>query len=163
MNSYIGPNGDLNLSLSRCSTGMLEGLIVNTVPEIEDKKVEIHQIVRLPSVRSKVVVSALEHGIDPVGALIGYRGERINDISKKLSGERIDVILYDQDILKFIRNAYKGLDLIDIVEQSDSSILVIVPSNQLPIFIGKAGSNVNLTSQLIRRPMKIITQTQSGE
>ena len=156
---HIVSSGELHLSLSRCSTGMLEAVITQTVPEIEEKKIEICQLVRLPSVRSKVVVRALEPAIDPVGAVIGYQGKRINDISKKLGWERIDVILYDPDVLAFTRNAYQGLDIIELVDQGDASILVVVPNEQIPMFIGSAGSNVNLTSQLIGRKLKIIAQT----
>lgn len=156
---HIGASGQLNLSLSRRSTGMLEFVITQTVPELEEQKVEICQLVRLPSVRSKVVVRALVPDIDPVGALIGYQGKRINAISKKLGWERIDVILYDPEVLTFTRNAYQGLDILELVEQEDSSLLVVVPQEQIPMFIGSAGSNVSLTSQLIGRKLKIIAQT----
>ena len=156
LSSQIKASGHLLLSLSRCSPGMLEGLIFNAVPEVEEDKIEICKIARIASVRSKVAVRSKDPNIDPVGAIIGFKGKRISEISRKLGGERIDVVLYNEDPLIFAINAFGGFKILGIEEQENQEILVRVPAASLPMFIGVAGSNVNLASNLVGRKIQIV-------
>lgn len=152
---HIERNGSLQIHLDRCSNLMLERLFYKSVPELQNKSVEVVKIVREPSVRSKLAIRSSDKGVDAIGACIGFRGKRVQDVSSQLSNEKIDVILYDADTIKFLHNAFKGLNIIDII-QTDDMLEVRVPSDQLPVFIGIGGSNARLTSALVGQNIKIV-------
>ncbi len=135
--------------LSRSHPGMLRRLFEMEVPEVFAKTVEIKAIAREAGERSKVAVIATEEGVDPVGACIGQRGTRIQTIIAELSGEKIDVIQWDDDIARFIGYALSPARIIavDIFEEEKRAI-AHVEEDQLSLAIGKRGQNVRLAAKL---------------
>lgn len=135
--------------LSRSHPGMLRRLFELEVPEIFAGSVEIQGIAREAGERSKIAVWAKEEGIDPVGACIGQRGTRIQTIIAELSGEKIDVIQWDEDPAHYIANALSPARVVavDIFEQ-EKRALAHVEEDQLSLAIGKRGQNVRLAAKL---------------
>lgn len=135
--------------LSRSHPGMLRRLFELEVPEIFAGSVEIKSIAREASERSKVAVAAKEEGIDPVGACIGQRGTRIQTIIAELSGEKIDVISWNEDLARYIANALSPARVIavDIFEEERRAV-AHVDEPQLSLAIGKKGQNVRLAAKL---------------
>lgn len=135
--------------LSRSHPGMLRRLFELEVPEIFAGSVEIKGIAREASERSKISVSAKEAGIDPVGACIGQRGTRIQTIIAELSGEKIDVIEWDEDVPRYIAHALSPARVIavDLYEEEKRAV-AHVDETQLSLAIGKKGQNVRLAAKL---------------
>ncbi len=135
--------------LSRSHPGMLRRMFELEVPEIFAGSVEIKGIAREASERSKVSVWAKEEGIDPVGACIGQRGTRIQTIIAELSGEKIDIIQWDEDSARYIANALSPARVIavDIFEEEKRAV-AHVDESQLSLAIGKRGQNVRLAAKL---------------
>ncbi|MGH9857651.1 MAG: transcription termination factor NusA [Acidobacteriota bacterium] len=135
--------------LSRSHPGMLRRLFELEVPEIFAGSVEIKGIAREAGERSKIAVWAKEEGIDPVGACIGQRGTRIQTIIAELSGEKIDVIAWDEDPAHYIANALSPARVIavDIFEEEKRAV-AHVDEDQLSLAIGKRGQNVRLAAKL---------------
>lgn len=135
--------------LSRSHPGMLRRLFELEVPEIFAGSVEIKGIAREASERSKVAVAAKEPGIDPVGACIGQRGTRIQTIIAELSGEKIDVIEWDEDIPRYIANALSPARVIAVdTYEEEKRAVAHVDETQLSLAIGKRGQNVRLAAKL---------------
>jgi transcription termination/antitermination protein NusA len=147
--------------LSRSHPGMLRRLFELEVPEIFAGSVEIQGIAREAGERSKIAVWAKEEGIDPVGACIGQRGTRIQTIIAELSGEKIDVIQWDQDPAHYIANALSPARVVavDIFEE-EKRALAHVEEDQLSLAIGKRGQNVRLAAKLAGWRIDI---TKAGE
>jgi N utilization substance protein A len=135
--------------LSRSHPGMLRRLFELEVPEIFANTVEIKAIAREASQRSKVAVWAAEENVDPVGACIGQRGTRIQTIIAELSGEKIDIIQWNEDPARFIANALSPARVIavDIFEEEKRAV-AHVEEHQLSLAIGKKGQNVRLAAKL---------------
>ncbi|MDA1169425.1 MAG: transcription termination factor NusA [bacterium] len=135
--------------LSRSHPGMIKRLFEMEVPEVFAGTVEIKGIAREAGERSKVAVIATEEGVDPVGACIGQRGTRIQTIIAELSGEKIDVIQWDEDIARYIGHALSPARIIavDIFEDKKRA-LAHVEEDQLSLAIGKRGQNVRLAAKL---------------
>lgn len=140
---------DAEILLSRSHPGMLRRLFELEVPEIFAGSVEIKGIAREASERSKVSVWAREEGIDPVGACIGQRGTRIQTIIAELSGEKIDIIQWDEDPARYVANALSPARVVavDIFEQEKRAV-AYVEEHQLSLAIGKRGQNVRLAAKL---------------
>jgi len=135
--------------LSRSHPGMLRRLFELEVPEIFAGSVEIKGIAREASERSKVAVWAKEEGIDPVGACIGQRGTRIQTIIAELSGEKIDIIQWDEDPARYIANALSPARVIAVdVFEEEKRAVAHVDESQLSLAIGKKGQNVRLGAKL---------------
>ncbi|MDR2780782.1 MAG: transcription termination factor NusA [Synergistaceae bacterium] len=136
--------------VSRTHPGLLKRLLELEVPEISEGTVEIKSIVREAGARAKVAVRSLDMNVDPVGACVGNGGARIKSISDELGGERIDVIIWNDDAMQFVRNALspaKTAKIEPILEQ-EHSLRVYVRQDQLSLAIGKAGQNVRLAARL---------------
>jgi N utilization substance protein A len=138
--------------VSRAHRNMLRRLLEYEVPEIYNRQVEIKNIAREPGARSKVAVAALQPGVDPLGACVGQRGGRIQNIVRELNDEKIDVIPWDQDQSVFISKALSparvtGVYLEEDIDQGRTA-LVIVPDEQLSLAIGKEGQNARLAAKL---------------
>jgi N utilization substance protein A len=119
------------------------------VPEIFAGSVEIKGIAREAAERSKVAVAAKEEGIDPVGACIGQRGTRIQTIIAELSGEKIDIIQWDEDPARYIANALSPARIIAVdVFENEKRAVAHVDETQLSLAIGKRGQNVRLAAKL---------------
>lgn len=138
-----------SIILSRSHPGMLRRLFELEVPEIFAGTVAIKAIAREASQRSKVAVHALEEGIDPVGACIGQRGTRIQTIIAELSGEKIDIIQWDESPARFIANSLSPARVVavDIFEE-EKRAMAHVEEQQLSLAIGKKGQNVRLAAKL---------------
>jgi N utilization substance protein A len=138
--------------VSRAHKNMLRRLLEYEVPEIYNGQVEIKSIAREPGYRSKVAVAALQPGVDPVGACVGMRGMRIQNIVKELNEEKIDVIEWSPDASIFIAKALSparvvGVYLEDDIDQGNTAT-VIVPDDQLSLAIGREGQNARLAAKL---------------
>ncbi len=143
------PTGGRKLIVSRSSDLMVRSLFENEVPEIASGTVEIKAISREAGYRTKVAVFSDTTGIDPIGACVGQRGMRIIAMTNELGNEKIDVIQWDPDIQKFIKNSLSPAKPITIsMDEVNRSAKVIVPQEQLSLAIGKEGQNVRLAAKL---------------
>jgi N utilization substance protein A len=135
--------------VSRTHRNIVKRLFELEVPEIYDGLVEIKAIAREPGSRSKVAVWARQDGVDPIGACVGVRGTRINNIVNELGGEKIDIILWDADQAQFVANALSPVRPLHVeLRESDHTALVTVPEKQLSLAIGKEGQNARLAARL---------------
>ena len=145
----INEENNRHIILSRKDDDFLRGLLRMEVPEIAKEQVEIKAIARIPGVRSKVAVYSTDEGIDAQGTCIGPRGVRITAIMDELGDEKVDIVKWDMDIEKFIKNAlsFVKVDKIELSEK-DNKAIVYIPEDQLQIAVGKEGVNVKLASML---------------
>jgi N utilization substance protein A len=154
--------------VSRAHRNMLRRLLEYEVPEIYNGQVEIKSIAREAGHRSKVAVSALQEGIDPVGACVGMRGIRIQNIVKELHDEKIDVIEWNTDAEAFISKALSPARVTGVYLDDDPfegrTAVVIVPDDQLSLAIGREGQNARLAAKLTgwRIDIKSVTETVQG-
>ncbi|MBT4141663.1 MAG: transcription termination/antitermination protein NusA [Chloroflexi bacterium] len=135
--------------VSRTHPDLLRRLFEVEVPEIFSGVIEIKAIAREPGARSKVAVTSNQEGVDAVGACVGLRGIRIQNVVNELLGEKIDVIEWDEDPVKFISNSLSPAvaDRVDLNEE-DESATVLVPDRQLSLAIGREGQNARLAAKL---------------
>lgn len=149
--------------LSRSHPGMLRRLFELEVPEIFAGSVEIKGIAREASERSKVAVWAKEEGIDPVGACIGQRGTRIQTIIAELSGEKIDIIQWDEDPARYIANSLSPARVIAVdIFETEKRAVAHVDELQLSLAIGKRGQNVRLAAKLTGWRIDIVKAGQEA-
>lgn len=148
MSVAIGPRGP-EIHVSRSHEKIVEKLFEFEVPEIASGEVEIKSIAREAGSRSKIAVYTTEDDIDPVGACVGQRGSRVQTIISELSGEKIDIIEWDQDPVKFITNALSPAKIISVqIDDEKKHAVVEVMEDQLSLAIGKSGQNVRLAVKL---------------
>lgn len=165
MDVKMTPRGP-QIILSRAHRNFLRRLLEDEVPEIYHGLVEIRSIAREPGYRSKVAVSALQPGIDPVGACVGVRGVRIQAIVRELHDEKIDVIEWNPDAAAFIAKALSPARVSGVYldETGDTkTATVVVPEEELSLAIGKDGQNARLGAKLTgwRIDIKSVTETAS--
>ena len=136
--------------VSRTHPGLLRRLLELEIPEISEGTVEIRSIVREAGTRAKVAVATLDANVDPVGACVGNKGARIKSISDELGQERIDVIIWNNDPLQFVKNALSPAKItkVEPILEQERSLRVYVREDQLSLAIGKAGQNVRLAARL---------------
>jgi len=135
--------------VSRTHPDLLRRLFEIEVPEIFNGVVEIKAIVRDPGSRSKVAVVSTQEGVDAVGACVGLRGIRIQNVVNELLGEKIDVIEWDEDIVTYISNSLSPSSVENvIINEKDNSARVLVPDKQLSLAIGREGQNARLSARL---------------
>jgi transcription termination/antitermination protein NusA len=119
------------------------------VPEVGQGLIEILGAARDPGMRAKIAVKSNDPRIDPVGACVGMRGSRVQTVSTELSGERVDIILWDDNPAQFVVNAMSPAEVVSIVVDEDAhSMDVAVNTEQLSQAIGRGGQNVRLASEL---------------
>ncbi len=153
---------------SRSHRNMLRRLLEYEVPEIYNGQVEIKSIAREAGYRSKVAVAALQEGIDPVGACVGMRGIRIQNIVKELHDEKIDVIEWNPEAEGFISKALSPARVVGVYLDDDifsgRTAVVVVPDDQLSLAIGREGQNARLAAKLTgwRIDIKSVTETVLG-
>ncbi len=152
----IGAKG-LFILLSRSHYGFVKRLLENEIPELSDGTVVLYSVARDAGNRSKIAVYSEYDKVDPVGAIIGEKGSRINRVLEQLNGEKIDVILYDKDPVKFIQNALSPAKDVDvrIVSEKDREAVAIVNNENSSLAIGKRGQNVKLASRLTKYKIAI--------
>lgn len=141
------PKGPI-IILSRAYPKLISKLFELEVPEISQGSVVIKSIAREAGSRSKIAVSSIEEGIDPIGSAVGQRGTRVMTVINELGGEKIDIIEYSENPEKFIANALSPAKVIDVKILPKNRALCIVPEDQLSLAIGKEGQNVRLAAKL---------------
>jgi N utilization substance protein A len=135
--------------VSRTHRNIIKRLFELEVPEIFEGTVEIKNIAREPGSRSKVAVWARQESVDPIGACIGVRGTRINNVINELNGEKIDIIQWSPDPATFVANALSPVKPLYVeLREADHTALVTVPERQLSLAIGKDGQNARLAARL---------------
>ena len=150
--------------VSRSNVDLLRELFVLEVPEISSGVIEIKNIVREPGSRSKIAVNSNQQGVDAVGACVGLRGLRIQNVVNELLGEKIDVIEWSEDPVEFIIKSLSPSDVEKVsLNSSENSAQVTVPESQLSLAIGKDGQNVRLAARLCGWKVDIMSDTNSNE
>ncbi|WP_027358038.1 transcription termination factor NusA [Desulforegula conservatrix] len=145
--------------LTRTHPSFLINLFKAEVPEINEGIVLIQAAAREPGSRGKIAVSSIEMGIDPVGACVGVKGNRVQNVVQELRGEKIDIIAWDMDQAKFVCNALAPAEIARvIIDEDNKSMEVIVPTESLSIAIGKKGQNVRLASKLTGWRLDVISE-----
>ncbi len=151
--------------LSRANGKFLEELFKVEVPEINEGIVEIKNVQRDPGFRAKVMVSSIDSKIDPIGTCVGMRGIRIRAVMNELSGERIDLINYSDDISTVLMNAIAPAkaDFVKIESVAEKRATIIVPDDQLAIAIGKDWQNIKLASRLTGWELEVKSESQKAQ
>ncbi len=136
--------------LSRSHPGLVRRLFELEVPEIQDGTVEIKSIAREAGSRTKMAVWSNDENVDPVGACVGARGSRVQRVVDELSGEKIDIIFWNEDPAQFIANVLSPSDVeaVLIEDESERTATAIVPDSQLSLAIGRQGQNVRLAAKV---------------
>ena len=146
--------------LSRTHPNFVSALFEYEVPEINEGFVKIMQVAREPGARSKIAVTSKDTDVDPVGACVGMKGSRVQAVVQELRGEKIDIITWDHDAAKFICNALSPAEIVRvIVDETQHSMEVVVPDDQLSLAIGKRGQNVRLASRLTAWRLDVVGET----
>src|SRR5499433_3256437 len=150
--------------LSRTHPQFMARLFAQEVPEIYDGIVQIKSVARDPGSRAKIAVISKDSSIDPVGACVGMRGQRVQAVVGELQGEKVDIIQWNPDAATFIVNALAPAEVTKVVLDEDSNrIEVVVPESQLSLAIGRRGQNVRLASQLTGWDIDILTEQEESE
>ena len=150
--------------LSRTHPGLLKRLFELEVPEIYSGTVEIKSVVREAGSRSKIAVYAMDPTVDPVGACVGPKGQRVQNIVNELHEEKIDIVRWDEDPAIYIANALSPAKVVSVsVWEEEKSSYVIVPDYQLSLAIGKAGQNARLAAKLTNWKIDIKSESQANE
>jgi transcription termination/antitermination protein NusA len=148
--------------LSRSRPEMLIELFRIEVPEIGEEVIEIKSVARDPGSRAKIAVKTNDGRIDPIGACVGMRGSRVQTVSEELNGERIDVILWDDNPAQLVINAMAPAEVESIVVDEDSNSMdVAVKEEQLSQAIGRSGQNVRLASKLCDWTLNVMSEEEA--
>lgn len=141
---------DSQLILSRTCDEFLEKLFAMEVPEMAEGIVNVKGVSREPGFRAKIAVSSSEGDVDPVGACVGMKGSRVQNVVQELQGERIDIVTWSPDPAKYVYNALAPAHVSMVrVDEDAKSLLVVVANDQLSLAIGRQGQNVRLASRLL--------------
>ena len=152
------------LFVSRTAPELMIELFRLEVPEIGEGLIEIMGCARDPGSRAKIGVRTTVPRIDPVGACVGMRGSRVQAVSNELAGERVDIILWDENPAQFVINAMSPAEVVSIVVDEEArSMDVAVAEEQLSQAIGRGGQNVRLASQLSGWELNVMTEQQADE
>jgi N utilization substance protein A len=152
------------LFVSRVAPEFLIELFKLEVPEVGQELIEILGAARDPGMRAKIAVKSNDPRIDPVGACVGMRGSRVQTVSTELAGERVDIILWDENPAQFVINAMSPAEVVSIVVDEDKhSMDVAVANEQLSQAIGRGGQNVRLASQLTGWELNVMDEQQAAE
>ncbi|MDH5591321.1 MAG: transcription termination factor NusA, partial [Gammaproteobacteria bacterium] len=152
------------LIVSRVAPELLIELFKLEVPEISDDLIEIKGAARDAGLRAKIAVLAKESRIDPVGACVGMRGSRVQAVTNELAGERVDIIMWDEDPARFAINAMAPAEALSIVVDEDAhSMDIAVEDEQLSQAIGRGGQNVRLASQLTGWELNIMSASDADQ
>ena len=150
--------------LSRTHPGLLKRLFEMEVPEIYSGTVEIKSVVREAGSRAKIAVYAMDPNVDPVGACVGPKGQRVQNIVNELHDEKIDIVRWDEDPAIYIANALSPAKVVSVsVWDEERSSYVIVPDYQLSLAIGKAGQNARLANKRTNWKIDIKSESQAAE
>lgn len=149
--------------LSRTHPGLMKRLFELEVPEIYSGTVEIKSVVREAGSRSKIAVYAMDPNVDPVGACVGPKGQRVQNIVNELHGEKIDIVRWDDDPAFYIANALSPAKVVSVsVLEEEKASYVVVEDYQLSLAIGKAGQNARLAAKLTNWKIDIKSESQAA-
>ena len=152
------------LFVSRTAPELLIELFKLEVPEVGEGLIDILGAARDPGSRAKIAVRARDQRIDPVGACVGMRGSRVQAVSNELNGERVDIILWDENPAQFVINAMSPADVVSIViDEESGSMDVAVKEENLSQAIGRGGQNVRLASQLTGWELNVMNEEQAAD
>ena len=150
--------------ISRTHPGLVKRLFELEVPEIYDGTVEVKSIAREAGSRTKMAVWSADENVDPIGACVGPKGQRVAAIVDELRGEKIDIIKWSEDPAQFIAAALAPSDVVDVMMAEDGTACrVIVPDDQLSLAIGKEGQNARLAARLTGYKIDIKPESYQGE
>ncbi|MGI6329399.1 MAG: transcription termination factor NusA [Bacilli bacterium] len=160
-NTSKGPK----ILLSRTHYGFVKRLLELEIPELQEGIVVLYSIAREAGNRSKIALYSEDEKVDPIGACIGEKGERINKIMAELKGEKIDVIQYDRDPIIFIQNALSPAKNVEvhIVDEREQLAEAIADGENLSLAIGKKGQNVRLAARLTKYKIDIRSREEAKE
>jgi N utilization substance protein A len=152
------------LFLTRTSPDFLVKLFKLEVPEVGQGLIEILGAARDPGLRAKIAVKSNDNRIDPVGACVGMRGSRVQAVSNELAGERVDIILHDENPAQFVINAMSPADVLSIVMDEEAhSMDIAVEEEKLSQAIGRGGQNIRLASELTGWELNVMTESDAEE
>ena len=144
--------------MSRADERYLVKLFEMEVPEIYDGIVEIMSAAREPGQRAKIAVRTKDNSVDPVGACVGMKGSRVQNIVQELKGEKIDIVMWDEDVTRFACNALAPAEIAKVfLDEENKEMEIVVPDQQLSLAIGKKGQNVRLAAKLTGWKLDIIS------
>jgi len=150
--------------MSRADERYLMKLFEMEVPEIYDGIVQIHAAAREPGQRAKIAVSSKDAAVDPVGACVGMKGSRVQNIVQELRGEKIDIIPWDEEVTRFVCKALAPAEISKVfVDEGNKTMEVVVPDTQLSLAIGRKGQNVRLASKLSGWRLDITSESASAQ
>ncbi len=150
--------------MSRADERYLMKLFEVEVPEIYDGIVEIVAAAREPGQRAKIAVRSKDAAVDPVGACVGMKGSRVQNIVQELRGEKIDIVNYDEDFARFACNALAPAEISKVfLDETNKEMEVIVPDTQLSLAIGKKGQNVRLAAKLTGFKLDIMSESNMAQ
>lgn len=160
----IGPKGPF-IMLSRSHYGFVKRLLEIEIPELADGTIMLYSVARDAGSRTKIAVYTEYTNVDPIGAVIGEKGRRIANVLKELNGEKIDVVMYDEDPVKFIANALSpAKDLKVTIKNTDKKeALVVANDSNLSLAIGRKGQNVKLASRLTHYKIEVKSEAAMNE
>lgn len=152
------------LFVSRIAPEFVVELFKLEVPEVGQGLIEILGAARDPGLRAKIAVKSNDPRVDPVGACVGMRGSRVQAVSNELAGERIDIILWNENEAQFVINAMSPAEVVSIVLDEDTNSMdIAVNEDQLSQAIGRGGQNVRLASQLTKWELNVMSESQAEE
>ena len=160
----IRENKGQQIFLSRASPKFMEKLFFQEVPEIYDGIIEIKSSARDPGSRAKICVNSKDSSIDPVGACVGMRGSRVQSVVNELSGEKIDIVHWSEDVASLVVSALAPAEIQKvIIDDQNRKIEVILTEENLSKAIGRRGQNVRLASKLIDFEIDILTEKEESD
>ena len=160
----IRENKGHQIFLSRAHPKFMEKLFFQEVPEIYDGIIEIKSSARDPGSRAKICVNSKDSSIDPVGACVGMRGSRVQAVVNELSGEKIDIVHWSEDVASLVVSALAPAEILKvIIDEQNRRIEVILTEENLSKAIGRRGQNVRLASKLIDYEIDILTEKEESE
>lgn len=149
--------------ISRACSDYLIKLFEAEVPEIYDGVVQVMAAAREPGQRAKIAVTSKDSAVDPVGACVGMKGSRVQNVVQELKGEKIDIIEWDEDITRFACNALAPAEISRVfLDEGGKEMEIVVPDTQLSLAIGKKGQNVRLASKLTGWKIDILSETNAS-
>lgn len=150
--------------LSRTCPELLIQLFKQEVPEVNEGIVQIKNAAREPGIRAKIAVTSSDSDVDPVGACVGVKGARVQNVVQELRGEKIDIVPWDENETRFVCNSLAPAEVVKVLLDEDNrSMEIVVADNQLSLAIGKRGQNVKLASILTGWKLDILSETRMAK
>jgi len=152
------------LELSRTHPNFIKKIFGMEVTEVDQGIVEIKYVAREPGIKTKVVVASNDSHVDPVGACIGVKGSRIQTIIKELHGEKVDVVLYNEDIRKYLESAIAPIEIKNIyIDEKNKYTVIAVPDEQFSQVIGKNGINMRLVAKITKWKVSVLRDSEFND